>query len=146
MSNIAKAFEKGKAFIPFLTCGDPDLDTTEKLVKAMADSGADLIELGIPFSDPTAEGPVIQEANIRALSGTVTTDRIFDMVRRVRKDCHVPMVFMTYANVVYSYGIEKFVSTASQIGMDGLILPDVPFEEKEEFASVCRKHGMDLIS
>lgn len=146
MSNIAKAFEKGKAFIPFLTCGDPDLETTGKLVKAMADSGADLIELGIPFSDPTAEGPVIQGADVRALSGGVTTDKIFDMVRRLRITVTVPMVFMTYANVVFSYGPEKFISICAEIGIDGLILPDVPYEEKDEFAPICRQYGLDLIS
>ncbi|BAK98321.1 tryptophan synthase alpha chain [Oscillibacter valericigenes Sjm18-20] len=146
MSNIAKAFEKGKAFVPFLTCGDPDLETTEKLVKAMADSGADLIELGIPFSDPTAEGPVIQEANVRALAGGVTTDKIFDMVRRLRVTVTVPMVFMTYANVVFSYGPEKFISICADLGIDGLILPDVPYEEKDEFAPICRQYGLDLIS
>lgn len=146
MSNIARAFEKGKAFIPFLTCGDPDLETTEKLAKAMADSGADLIELGIPFSDPTAEGPVIQAANVRALAGGVTTDKIFDMVRRLRGSVTVPMVFMTYANVVFSYGSEKFISICAEIGIDGLILPDIPYEEKDEFAPLCRQYGLDLIS
>jgi tryptophan synthase alpha chain len=146
MSNVKKAFANGKAFIAFVTCGDPDLDTTIALVKEMAKNGADLIELGIPFSDPTAEGPVIQGANIRALSGGVTTDKIFEMVRTLRKEVDVPMVFMTYANVVFSYGIERFVKTAAEIGMDGLILPDVPYEEKEEFAPTCRKYGLDFIS
>lgn len=146
MSNLQKAFAKGKAFIPFITCGDPSLDITEQLVYAMEQAGADLIELGIPFSDPTAEGPVIQAANLRALTGGVTTDKIFDMVRRIRKNTDIPLVFMTYANVVFSYGIQKFVQTAAQIGMDGLILPDVPFEEKEEFDSVCRAYGLDFIS
>ena len=102
MSNIRKAFENGKAFIPFITCGDPDLETTAAVVRAAAANGADLIELGIPFSDPTAEGPVIQGANLRALSGGVTTDKIFDLVKEVRRDVEVPMVFMTYANVVFS--------------------------------------------
>ena len=146
MSKIKKAFENGKAVIPFLTCGDPSLEITEQLVYAMADAGADLIELGIPFSDPTAEGPVIQEADIRALAGGATTDKIFDMVRKIRTKTQVPMVFMTYANVVFSYGTEKFIGKAAQLGMDGLILPDVPFEEKSEFSDVCRSHGMDLIS
>ena len=146
MSRIAEAFAHGKAFIPFLTCADPDLETTEAAVRAMAQAGADLIELGIPFSDPTAEGPVIQAANQRALAGGVTTDQIFDMVRRLREDVTTPMVFMTYANVVFSYGTERFISTAAEIGMDGLILPDVPYEEKEEFAPVCRKYGLDFIS
>ena len=146
MSNIAKAFEGGKAFIPFVTCGDPDLGTTAKIVREMAANGADLIELGIPFSDPTAEGPVIQGANIRALSGGVTTDKIFDFVRELRKDVSVPLVFMTYANVVFSYGAERFISTCQQIGIDGIILPDLPFEEKDEFLPICRQYGVDLIS
>lgn len=145
MSNISRAFAHGKAFIPFITCGDPSLEVTEALVRAMAAAGADLIELGIPFSDPTAEGPVIQEANVRALSGGVTTDQVFDMVRRLRRQVSVPMVFMTYANVVYSYGAGAFLQTAAEIGMDGLILPDVPLEEREEFAAPCRQYGLDLI-
>lgn len=146
MSNIASAFANGKAFIPFLTCGDPNLETTAACVRAAAANGADLIELGIPFSDPTAEGPVIQSANMRALSGGVTTDRIFDLVRDLRRDVTVPMVFMTYANVVFSYGTQRFVSACREIGMDGIILPDLPFEEKEEFAPICRQYGIDLVS
>ena len=146
MSRIEQAFQKKKAFIPFITCGDPSLEVTKKLVCAMEKAGADLIELGIPFSDPTAEGPVIQAANIRALSAGVTTDKIFKMVDEVRQESSVPLVFMTYANVVFSYGIERFAKKAATVGMDGVILPDVPFEEKEEFASVFRKEGMDLIS
>lgn len=146
MSKIQEAFAKGKAFIPFITCGDPDLDTTEKIVHSMAENGADLIELGIPFSDPTAEGPVIQGANLRALSGGVTTDKIFDLVRRLRQDITIPMVFMTYSNVVFSYDAEKFISTCAEVGIDGLILPDLPFEEKEEFNEICQKYGVDLIS
>lgn len=146
MSKIKEAFRDGKAFIPFVTCGDPDLGTTGKIVREMVKSGADLIELGIPFSDPTAEGPVIQAANIRALSGGITTDKIFDFVRELRKDVHIPLVFMTYANVVFSYGIERFAKTCAEIGIDGMILPDVPFEEKEEFAPTCRKYGIDFIS
>lgn len=144
--NIKKAFEKGKAFIPFITCGDPSLAVTERIVYAMEEAGADLIELGIPFSNPTAEGPVIQAANVRALSGGVTTDKIFDMVRRIRQKTSIPMVFMTYANVVYSYGTERFAKAAAESGMDGLILPDVPFEEKEEFAIPFKEHGLDFIS
>ena len=146
MSNIKSAFAKGKAFIPFITCGDPDLETTGKLVRAAVDNGADLIELGIPFSDPTAEGPVIQGANIRALKGGVTTDKIFDFVRVLREDVKIPLVFMTYANVVFSYGAEAFISTCRGIGIDGIILPDLPFEEKEEFEPLCQKYDVDLIS
>lgn len=143
---VSDAFENKKAFIAFITCGDPDLETTEELLLTMEKGGVDLIELGIPFSDPTAEGPVIQGANLRALSGGVTTDKIFDMVRRVRPKLNIPLVFMTYANVVFSYGIERFVKTAADIGMNGIILPDIPFEEKEEFSSVCEQYGIDFIS
>ena len=146
MSKIQKAFENGKAFIAFITCGDPDLETTAKAVRAAVENGADLIELGIPFSDPTAEGPVIQGANLRALTGGITTDKIFAFVKELRRDVKIPMVFMTYANVVFSYGAEKFMSTCCDIGIDGLILPDLPFEEKEEFQPLCKKYGVDLIS
>ena len=146
MSKIHQAFENGKAFIAFITCGDPDLETTAAVVRAAAENGADLIELGIPFSDPTAEGPVIQGANLRALQGGVTTDKIFDLVRELREDVSIPMVFMTYANVVYSYGTERFIRTCREIGIDGLILPDVPFEEKEEFLPLCHRYGVDLVS
>lgn len=146
MSNIKKAFEQGKAFVAFITCGDPDLETTAAAVRAAVANGADLIELGIPFSDPTAEGPVIQGANIRALSGGVTTDKIFDLVRDLRTDITVPMLFMTYANVVFSYGTETFISTCKEIGIDGLILPDIPYEEKEEFLPICHKYDVELIS
>jgi len=146
MSNIRKAFENGKAFVAFITCGDPDLETTAAAVRAAAENGADLIELGIPFSDPTAEGPVIQGANLRALKGGVTTDKIFAFVREIRRDVTIPMVFMTYANVVYSYGSERFISTCREIGIDGLILPDLPFEEKDEFQPICSRYGVDLVS
>ncbi len=146
MSKIKSAFEDGKAFIPFITCGDPDLETTAAAVRAAAENGADLIELGIPFSDPTAEGPVIQGANLRALRGGVTTDKIFGLVRDLRSDVKVPMVFMTYANVVFSYGAERFISLCRDAGIDGLILPDLPFEEKDEFQSVCHQNEVDLIS
>lgn len=146
MSNIYKAFSDGKAFIPFITCGDPDLETTGAAIRAMAANGADLIELGIPFSDPTAEGVVIQGANLRALRGGVTTDQIFDFVRALRKDVKIPFVFMTYANVVFSYGADTFISACAELGIDGLILPDLPYEEKNEFLPTCRKYGVDLIS
>ena len=148
MSNIAKAFENGKAFVPFITCGDPDLDTTARCVVEMQKAGASLIELGIPFSDPTAEGPVIMEASLRALENGCTTDKVFDMVKRLRTELNVtvPMVFMTYANVVFSYGIERFCKKASEVGIDGIILPDVPYEEKDEFDGICKRYGIDLIS
>ncbi|MBO7650644.1 MAG: tryptophan synthase subunit alpha [Lachnospiraceae bacterium] len=146
MSRIQNAFADGKAFIAFITCGDPDLETTAKVVRSAVANGADLIELGIPFSDPTAEGPVIQGANLRALKGGVTTDKIFDLVRDLRRDVTVPMVFMTYANVVFSYGADRFFATCKETGMDGIILPDVPFEEKDEFLPYSRRYGIDFIS
>ena len=146
MSNIARAFDHGKAFVAFITCGDPDLETTAACVRSAVRGGADLIELGIPFSDPTAEGPVIQAANERALRGGVTTDKIFELVRELRKDVTVPMVFMTYANVVYSYGIDRFCDKCVETGIDGMILPDVPFEEKEEFAPACHAWGLSFVS
>ncbi|MCR4716258.1 MAG: tryptophan synthase subunit alpha [Lachnospiraceae bacterium] len=146
MSNIKNAFSNGKAFIPFITCGDPDLETTAKVVRAAANNGADLIELGIPFSDPTAEGPVIQGANLRALKAGVTTDKVFDLVRELRTDVTIPMVFMTYANVVFSYGADRFIKTCKEVGIDGIILPDLPYEEKEEFDSICNDYDVDLIS
>ena len=146
MSNIQKAFENGKAFIAFITCGDPDLETTANAVRAAAENGADLIELGIPFSDPTAEGPVIQGANLRALAGGITTDQIFAFVKELRNDVKIPMVFMTYANVVFSYGAERFLSRCKDVAIDGLILPDLPFEEKEEFLPFCHQYEVDLVS
>lgn len=146
MSKIKDAFAKGKAFIPFVTCGDPDLETTYKVVCEMVKKGADIVELGIPFSDPTAEGPVIQEANIRALKNNVTTDDVFELVVKLRQEIDIPLVFMTYANVVFSYGTEKFLGRCKETGINGLILPDVPFEEKEDFSDECKKNDVELIS
>ncbi len=144
--DIADAFANGKAFIPFITAGDPTLDLTERLVPAMAEAGADLIEIGIPFSDPMAEGPVIQDANLRALRNKVTTDDVFDMVERIRKTCDVPLVFMTYANVVFSYGTKEFARREREVGMSGIILPDVPFEEKQEFDEPFSDEGLAVVS
>lgn len=146
MSRLKEAFCGKKVFIPFITCGDPDLETTEKLVYAMEKAGAGVIELGIPFSDPTAEGPVIQAANLRSLSGGTTTDKVFAVAEKIRRNSQIPLVFMTYANVVFSYGTERFIRKMKETGMDGLILADVPFEEMEEFDAVCRKYGIELIS
>ena len=146
MSRIEEAFQKHKAFIAFITVGDPDLETTERVVHAAVGNGADLIELGIPFSDPTAEGPVIMEADEVALKAGTTTDKVFELTKKLRETITVPMVYMTYANVVFSYGCEKFAQKAADAGMDGLILPDVPYEEKEEFTEVFDRYGLDLIS
>ena len=146
MTKIKNAFANGKAFIPFITCGDPSLAISEQLVYAMEAAGADLIELGIPFSDPTAEGPVIQAANLRALHACALTDAIFEMVARIRQKTQIPLVFMTYANVVYHYGTRRFLQKAADLGIDGLILADVPYEEKAEFAKVGQELGVELIS
>jgi tryptophan synthase, alpha subunit len=146
MSRIYKAFEKGKAFVAFLTAGDPDYETSLRNFKAVAEAGADLIEVGIPFSDPIAEGPVIQEADIRALSSGMTTDKVFELVAELRKTVETPIVFMTYANPVYHYGADKFFEKASAAGADGIIIPDCPYEERHEFDEVAAKYGMDFIS
>ncbi|MCM1180531.1 MAG: tryptophan synthase subunit alpha [Clostridium sp.] len=146
MSRISDAFKKGKVFIPFVTGGDPDLETTFQIVKAMAENGADIIEIGIPFSDPIAEGPVIQEADLRALSSGTTTDALFDLVERLREEIDIPLVFMTYANPIYVYGKTQFMKRCAEVGIDGVIVPDIPFEEKAELSSVCRENGIDLIS
>lgn len=146
MSRIKKAFEDKKAFIAFVTGGDPDLETTEALIPQMAEAGADLIEIGIPFSDPIAEGVVIQEADARALAAGTTTDKLFDMVKRVREKVDIPLVFMTYINPIYTYGTEKFTKMCAECGIDGLIIPDVPFEEKDEISGACEAAGIELIS
>lgn len=146
MSRIEQAFQNKKAFIPFVTGGDPTLEVTEKLLYAMEEAGADLIEVGIPFSDPIAEGVVIQEANERALSAGCTTDKLFDMIKRARQRVTVPMVFLTYLNPIYTYGKEKFMKRCVECGIDGIIVPDMPFEEKSELSGICEEYGVDIIS
>ena len=145
MNRIQKVFENKKAFIPFITAGDPDLSVTEELVPAMAEAGADLIEIGIPFSDPVAEGIVIQEADMRALASGTTTDKIFDSVRRIRLKTDVPLAFMTYINPIFAYGVDKFMKQAADCGIDALIVPDMPFEERQELLPACRQYGLVLI-
>ncbi|MCR4691986.1 MAG: tryptophan synthase subunit alpha [Lachnospiraceae bacterium] len=146
MSRIANAFADQKAFIAFLTAGDPDYETSLRNFRAVIEAGADLIEVGIPFSDPIAEGPVIQEADIRALESGMTTDKVFELVRELRKETQIPIVFMTYANPVYHYGADTFFEKAADCGADGIIIPDCPFEEKAEFEKSAADHGIDLIS
>lgn len=146
MSNISKAFKNTKAFIPFLTGGDPTIDKTEEYIYKMVEAGADIIEIGIPFSDPIAEGPVIQDANIRALKNGATPERIFEMVERVRTKTQVPIVFLTYLNPVFNYGYDKFFARCKKAGVDGIIIPDMPFEEKGELAEEAKKNGVDIIS
>ena len=142
MNRIQEAFQNKKAFIPFITGGDPSLEITERLLYAMEEAGADLIEIGIPFSDPTAEGVVIQKANERALEAGCTTDKLFDTIKRARKKVRVPMVFLTYVNPIYTYGKERFMKRCVECGIDGLIVPDMPFEEKGELAPVCADYGV----
>lgn len=146
MNRLDRAFKNGKAFIPFITAGDPNLETTERLVLAMAEAGADLIELGIPFSDPVAEGPVIQRADERALASGTTTDKIFDTVRRIRKITDVPLAFMTYLNPVFAYGSDVFMKNCRDAGVDAVIVPDMPLEEKGELSPYSEKYGVQLIS
>ncbi len=146
MSRIRDAFKNGKVFIPFITGGDPDMETSYELIKTMAENGADIIEIGIPFSDPIAEGPVIQAADLRSLSAGTTTDALFDLVIRLRKEIDIPLIFMTYMNPIYVYGTERFMERCAQVGIDGVIVPDVPFEEKAELADYCKAAGLDLIS
>lgn len=146
MSRIKNAFADGCAFIGFITAGDPDLECTEIFIEEMEKGGADLIEIGIPFSDPIAEGPVIQDADIRALKSETTTDKIFDMVTRVRKNTDIPLVFLTYYNPVFHYGAEKFFMKCSQCGADGIIIPDLPFEERSEISDLAKENGIDIIS
>lgn len=145
MSKVSDAFKNGKAFIAFVTGGDPDLETTKKLIVEMEKNGADLIEIGIPFSDPIAEGPVIQEADLRALKAGCTTDKLFDTIKELKGIVNIPLVFMTYVNVIYRYGSEKFMNRCVECGISGVIVPDCPFEERDELAPYCDKTGVDLI-
>ncbi len=143
---ISDAFSKGKAFIGFITAGDPDLDTTKEIILQMEQAGCDLVEIGIPFSDPIAEGPVIQNANIRALKNKVTTDDVFAAVNDIRDTVHIPMVFMTYLNVLFKYGYDRFLQNAANAGICGVIIPDLPYEEKDELQSVAKNYGVQVVS
>ena len=144
--SIQEAFNKKKAFITFLTCGDPDFETTKELILMMQAEGVDLIELGIPFSDPMAEGPVISSANERALAKGASTKKVFQMVEALKGQVHVPLVFMTYANVLFSYGSEAFLKKCKEVNISGIIIPDIPYEEKEEFTGLCQEYGVAFVS
>lgn len=146
MSRINDAFKKGKAFIGFLTAGDPNMQKSEEYILAMIEAGTDLIEIGIPFSDPVAEGKVIEAANMRALNNGVTIDGIFSLVEKVRKKTTVPIVFLTYLNPVFNYGYEEFFIGCKKVGVDGIIIPDMPFEEKDEIVEYAKINGVDVIS
>lgn len=146
MTDMNKTFENGKALVAFFVCGDPSLEATYGAVLAAVEKGVGIVELNIPFSDPTAGDPVIQKANIRALQAGMTTDRIFDFIAILRQRICVPIVLSGYANVVYSYGPERFLERCAQVGVDGLLVPDLPFEEHGEFLPACDKYGIALIS
>ena len=148
MSRISEAFKNNKVFIPFVTGGDPNVETTKKILYALTEAGAGIIEIGIPFSDPIAEGPVIQEADERALAAGTTTDKLFDMLKELHDEgkVTVPMVFLTYANAIFAYGKEKFMKRCVESGMQGIIVPDIPFEEKEEFEDVANENGISFKS
>ena len=146
MSKIDNAFKNGTAFIGFLTAGDPSVEKTVEFILEMEKAGCDLVEIGIPFSDPMAEGVVIQEANIRALNNNTTTDDVFEIVREVRKKSDIPLVFLTYINPVFFYGYDKFFKKCNEVGIDGIISPDLPYEEKSEIADIARDNGVDVIS
>ncbi|MDE5945688.1 MAG: tryptophan synthase subunit alpha [Oscillospiraceae bacterium] len=146
MSRIKNAFENKKAFIGFLTAGDPSIEKTEEFIYKLIEGGADLIEIGIPFSDPIAEGPVIQSANIRSLSGGTRISHLFELVENVRKNTEIPLVFLTYINTVFKYGTEEFFKKCNESGIDGIIIPDLPFEEKAEIKESAEKYDVDIIS
>lgn len=146
MSKIKNAFKNGKAFIGFLTAGDPDMSKTEDFILQMVKAGADLIEIGIPFSDPIAEGTVIQSANVRALKSNATTDSIFEMTESVRQKTDIPIVFLTYLNPVFKYGFDNFFKKCKLTGIDGLIVPDMPYEENAECVDIADKYDIDIIS
>lgn len=146
MSRIKEALKNKKAFVPFITGGDPDLETTKKIILEMQNAGADMIEVGIPFSDPIAEGVTIQEADLRALGNGCTTDKLFDALKEIKAEVKIPLVFVTYMNVVYVYGCKKFAERCVECGVDGVAIPDCCHEERNEFYPYCEEAGIDYIS
>lgn len=146
MSRLDNIFQKDNVLIPFITAGDPNINMTYELIKVMEENGADIIELGIPFSDPVAEGVAVQEADLRALAAKTTTDSIFDMLEKLRKESDIPVVLLTYMNPIYVYGTKRFMERCAQVGIDGVMVPDVPYEEKGELEQECKENGVALIS
>lgn len=146
MNKLQNVFTNKKALMVCLTCGDPDLESSAEIIRTAVHAGADLLQLNIPFSDPVAEGPVLQQSSVRSLRSGTTTDKIFDLVRDLRKEISVPIIFATYANVVFSYGCERFLSACKELAVDGLFFSDIPYEEKEEFLPYCREYGVALLS
>ena len=138
--------KKGKkAFIPYITAGDPDMETSKRIILALSEEGADIIEIGVPFSDPLADGATIQGAIKRSLDAECTVKKVLRLTSSVRKKTHVPLVFMTYYNIVYHYGIKRFIKDAKRAGIDGIIVPDLPMEEAEELRKVTLKEGVHLV-
>lgn len=148
MSKISEALKNKKSYVGFLTAGDPSIEKTEEFIIEMEKAGASVIEIGIPFSDPIAEGPIVQDANVRALSapGGCTTDMVFDMVESVNKKVSTPIVFLTYLNPVFTYGYEKFCAKCKETGVSGVMIPDMPFEERGELEPIMKEYGIELIS
>lgn len=145
MSHLTAAFNHGKAFIPFIVAGDPDADSTVNNIVAMANAGADIIELGIPFSDPVADGPVIQAGDLRAFAGGISVDEVFAIVAAARQQTDTPIVFLTYANIPFKYGYERFCARCAELNVGGLVIPDLPYEEQGEIRPAAEQYGIDII-
>lgn len=145
MNNIKKAFEN-KALIGFLMAGDPDLNTTKEVIISMAKAGCDMVELGVPFSDPIAESSVVQSANLRALKSETYLKGIFDMIQEVRNTTQISIILHTYINPVFNYGYEEFFMKCSEVNVCGIVVPDLPYEEKSEIKEYADKYGVDIIS
>lgn len=145
MSNLTKIFENHKAFIPFVVADDPDFDTTVANIVALANNGADIVEVGIPFSDPVADGPVIQAGDLRAFAAGVSTKTVFQIVEQARKQTDVPIVFLTYLNIVFKYGYKAFCQKCQSLNISGLVIPDLPYESKAEIMPAANQYGIDII-
>lgn len=145
MSNLKEIFTDKKAFIPFVVADDPDVETTVESVLTLAKNGADIVELGIPFSDPVADGPVIQKADLRAFKAGVSTEVVFEIVEKIRQESNVPIVFLTYLNIPFKYGYEKFCQRCQKLNISGLVIPDAPIEEQGELRPIAEQFGVDLI-
>jgi tryptophan synthase alpha chain len=147
MGRIEKVFAavKRPAFIGFVVAGDPDKGTCIRIARALIAGGTDILELGVPFSDPVADGPTIQKADERALAAGTTPDTVFDIVREIRRESEVPIVFLTYYNIVHHRGIERFYHEANDAGVDGILIADMPVEESEGVCAVASRYGIDPV-
>lgn len=144
-SRLTKVFEGKKALMAFVTGGDPNIETTEKLIAVMAEAGVDVVQIGVPFSDPVAGGTEAQQSDARSLANGYTVENIFDMTAKVREKVKIPLLLKSYMNPIFVYGKGRFIEKCNQSGIDGIIVPDLPFEEKDELAENCSKHGVALI-